>query len=572
MKKLLLFVLLAGLSLVAPGLTTLTATAAAPLWTPVGPTGVGPWLYVASSADGKKLIAATETAHYTSKDSGKTWVLGPSASDPDSGVLFLYSGVASSADGTRLLIIGTALFGDSVSIGNVHTSMDSGATFANVLALGDGSFFSACASSADGSRLVVSGGGPSAVDNSVSLGIWTSANGGVDWSFQPGSPPPVDALASSADGSKLIGTRTGSRDTDPWDLGDLWISKDSGKTWKRVDDNSDPGSYGGDVSGVVFYRGATSSADGNTLMVLGSEPGESRNGVISLSKDGGQSWSRVFGFHGLPAGGGLREGLFDACASSADGSRLFAAGWYTEFAGSGGSGIFASLDSGATWTLQPGSPDGITALASSADGKKLIGAGRERLYVYDATAVSALRLTCPPDVRVECGRGPLPDKTGGLAKASGGCAPVRISYSDSSANGPRPIVKVITRTWTAKDSCGNTATCQQKITIVDTVGPVIHRLMATPGTVSPANNKFVTVKLDAVVEDACSTLAQVAPNTTLSVKVTDPAGSDGKSYYAIKSVKEVQLRAKKGVSYAITLNVADFFGNKTSKTVTVAVK
>ena len=178
----------------------------------------------------------------------------------------------------------------------------------------------------------------------------------------------------------------------------------------------------------------------------------------------------------------------------------------------------------------------------------MIGAGPERLFVYDASSVPTLRLTCPPDVRVECGRGPLPDKTGGFAKATGGCSPVRISYADSSANGPRPIVKVITRTWTATDACGNHTTCQQRITIVDTIGPVIHRLTAAPARLAPANNQFVTVKLDALVIDSCSTEMQVAEKSTRTVKVTDPAGSDGKSYFVVKSLKEVQLRAKQGVS------------------------
>ena len=94
-----------------------------------------------------------------------------------------------------------------------------------------------------------------------------------------------------------------------------------------------------------------------------------------------------------------------------------------------------------------------------------------------------------------------------------------------------------------------------------------RRFVAT----GPSANQFVTVKLDALVIDSCSTEMQVAEKSTRTVKVTDPAGSDGKSYFVVKSLKEVQLRAKKGVSYAVTLNVADCFGNKSSKTITVPV-
>lgn len=547
MKTTLITLLIGGLSLLSTGLPSFTTSATAGTWTPSGPPGVGGFAHVASSADGKKLIAATDTAHYLSKDSGQTWTLGTAFGDPDSGVFFSYSGVASSADGTKLMIIGTGLFADSLSAGHIFASTDSGATWSFELVLGDESFFTACAVSADGSRRVASGGGPSALDGSISLGIWTSVDGGP-WLYQPGSPL-VDFVTVSADGTKLAGVVFESFDTI------VWTSKDSGHTWTKRNTRQLPS-----FAGVRDFTGLAGSSDGQVLLVLGRGVA-SRHALSAVSMDAGKTWKA-----GLASGSG---GILDACAVSADGTRMVIAGFISSPAGRAAAGVWESLDAGATWNLQPGSPTEIGALATSANGRRLLGADGDKLFVYDANP--PLTLTCPPDVTVECGRGITPDKTGGSATAAGGCAGVRVSYTDRMANGPRPVVKLVTRTWKAIEGCGHTTTCQQKITIVDTKGPAIHRLVAMPATVTPANGKFVTVALDAVVEDSCSTPSQVAQNSTVSVKVTDPAGSDGKSYFVIKSLKEVQVRAKKGVSYAITLNVADAFGNKSSKTVTVTV-
>lgn len=180
-------------------------------------------------------------------------------------------------------------------------------------------------------------------------------------------------------------------------------------------------------------------------------------------------------------------------------------------------------------------------------------------------------INCPPNVRIECGSNILPAKTGlATATAAAGCNPVSLTYSDSSVNGAKPIGKVITRTWTATDACGKKSTCDQTITVVDTKGPVIHQFSAAPAKPSPAKNKFVKVKLVEVVEDSCSTDRQT--KRALSVKVSDPAGSDGKTYFVIKSLTEVSLRAKKGVSYTLTLTATDAFGNSSSKAIVVPVK
>jgi hypothetical protein len=81
-------------------------------------------------------------------------------------------------------------------------------------------------------------------------------------------------------------------------------------------------------------------------------------------------------------------------------------------------------------------------------------------------------ITCPPDVNLPCGSPTTPASTGS-ATAVDNCDPnPAITWSDVSVGtcsplpAPNPTNTVITRTWTATDSCNNTATCIQIITLV----------------------------------------------------------------------------------------------------------
>jgi microcystin-dependent protein len=79
-------------------------------------------------------------------------------------------------------------------------------------------------------------------------------------------------------------------------------------------------------------------------------------------------------------------------------------------------------------------------------------------------------ITCPPDVTFEC------DDVGdsGQATATDNCDPdVDVSFVDVVIPGVCPEEETIQRTWTATDNCGNTASCLQIITIVDTTPPII---------------------------------------------------------------------------------------------------
>ena len=200
-------------------------------------------------------------------------------------------------------------------------------------------------------------------------------------------------------------------------------------------------------------------------------------------------------------------------------------------------------------------------------------AGNAAAFVQTLTVVPSLAIgiQCPTNVIVQCGAPTTPDKTGfATATNSASCGPAVITFADTIGTGTAPVVKVITRTWTALDPCGNRATCVQKITVVDTTAPTILTFTATPATVTPPNNLFVPVTLQRVVADTCYPGTRLT--ATLTVRVTDPAGLDGGTYYVIKSLGLVNLRAKRGVTYTLTLTVRDPSGNVATKAITVPVR
>ena len=99
------------------------------------------WRHVASSADGTKLVASTFDPGgnlFLSSDAGATWT--QHAGTFDFGI------VAMSADATKLVEIGSA---------GVHTSVDSGMTWTPRVLPGTPHILSGVASSADGTKLVI---------------------------------------------------------------------------------------------------------------------------------------------------------------------------------------------------------------------------------------------------------------------------------------------------------------------------------------------------------------------------------------------------------------------------------
>jgi len=116
-------------------------------------------------------------------------------------------------------------------------------------------------------------------------------------------------------------------------------------------------------------------------------------------------------------------------------------------------------------------------------------------------------ITCPPDVVLECPANTSPSATG-TATAVDNCSTPIVTHADVSVPGCGGTV-TITRTWTATDPSGNSASCVQTVKTVDTTPPVV-----TPGPDNaiclwPPNGKYVYVEnvtASVLITDACDPL------------------------------------------------------------------
>jgi hypothetical protein len=92
----------------------------------------------------------------------------------------------------------------------------------------------------------------------------------------------------------------------------------------------------------------------------------------------------------------------------------------------------------------------------------------QQIAVVDVTAPS---LTVPLDVTISCEDSTLPSNTG-QASANDACQGAVVpTYTDTIVSGPCSGTYTIQRTWSASDSCGNTATGVQSIGVQDVTNP-----------------------------------------------------------------------------------------------------
>jgi len=276
---------------------------------------VNEWQSVASSADGVKLVAVTSytNAIYTSTNSGTYWT-------SNNALRKEWWSVASSGDGTKLIAAA------SYDLGGLYTSTNSGATWAsnNI----PPNAWVSVASSADGAKLIaVAGGGQ------VLGPIYTSPDTGATWVSNSLTVDNWESVACSADGNKLVAGDASGR---------IFTSTNSGITWMQ------PSSLSG------FVYSLASSVDGNRL--IASSHTASGQSIVYTSTNSGNNW--VSNNLSLSNSGGV------SVASSVDGTKLCVV--------SQTKGIYSSTDSGATW-ISNNAPDQVwEAVASSADGNKMV--------------------------------------------------------------------------------------------------------------------------------------------------------------------------------------------------------
>jgi hypothetical protein len=232
------------------------------------------------------------------------------------------------------------------------------------------------ASSADGNKLVA------AANNGV---IYSSSDSGNDWTSNNVPTNRWTGVASSADGSKLVAVTYL-----PSSPSVIYTSSDSGNTWTSNNVAA--------ASGLNLYgwRGVASSADGKILIASavvggavfpnfyafistnsGADWAPLRNDIafIACSSDGTKLVADAYSSNSIitSTNSGVTWNVTNspvanwrALASSADGSKLVAV--------VGGGHIYTSSDSGNSWTTNNVSVQNWFSVASSADGNKLVAA------------------------------------------------------------------------------------------------------------------------------------------------------------------------------------------------------
>jgi large repetitive protein len=123
----------------------------------------------------------------------------------------------------------------------------------------------------------------------------------------------------------------------------------------------------------------------------------------------------------------------------------------------------------------------------------------------------------PADVTAQCNNVP----TAATPTATDNCdSNPTVSFNESSAAGSCPGSYVITRVWTATDSCGNSSSASQTVTVVDTTAPVLAGV--------PAD---VTAQCDDVPTAANPTaLDNCDSNPNITFAETSAAGSCAGSF------------------------------------------
>ncbi|MBL7818002.1 MAG: gliding motility-associated C-terminal domain-containing protein, partial [Saprospiraceae bacterium] len=95
----------------------------------------------------------------------------------------------------------------------------------------------------------------------------------------------------------------------------------------------------------------------------------------------------------------------------------------------------------------------------------------QQITVEDKTA--PVLVGVPANITVECSAVP----TAPSVTATDNCdANVNVTINELRTNGSCPDSYVLTRTWTATDNCGNTATASQQITVEDKTAPVLTNI------------------------------------------------------------------------------------------------
>jgi len=159
----------------------------------------------------------------------------------------------------------------------------------------------------------------------------------------------------------------------------------------------------------------------------------------------------------------------------------------------------------------------ITRTWSVTDACGNVATGTQIITVQDTTPPT---ITCPPNTLVDCAAGvPAADFAGGSAADTCSGPPTVTHVDDVVSHQTCPNCYTLTRTYRATDGCGNSATCDQIITVQDTTPPTIHDC-----PVDILTNANV-VSCSAVVTWAAPTVTDNCAGSTILQTAGPPSGS-----------------------------------------------
>ncbi|WP_458627206.1 HYR-like domain-containing protein [Winogradskyella sp. PC D3.3] len=139
----------------------------------------------------------------------------------------------------------------------------------------------------------------------------------------------------------------------------------------------------------------------------------------------------------------------------------------------------------------------------------------QTITVEDTTAPT-FNETLPTDITVECDAVPMAE----VLTASDNCGTATVSFNETSVAGSCSGNYVLTREWTATDTCGLTTVHTQTITVEDTTAPTFNETLPTD----------ITVECDAVPMAEVLTASDNCGTATVSFNETSVAGSCSGNY------------------------------------------
>jgi hypothetical protein len=211
----------------------------------------------------------------------------------------------------------------------------------------------------------------------------------------------------------------------------------------------------------------------------------------------------------------------------------------------------------------------VTWTASDAAGN--VATATTTVTVVDTTPPVLADIPAPVTVEQESRAGTRVEL--GLPTATDICDAAPVVSGDAPAVFPLGRTTV---TFRAVDASGNVATARTTVTVVDSVPPVLRKLVATPSSLWPPNHKMVRVALTPTVVDVCDASPRCRITAVGSNEPVTGKGDNTSPDWIVTGDLSVDLRAERagggsGRLYTITVRCTDASGNAAAGSVGVSV-